>query len=126
MLVIDDNDRHLDILSTILRSVGNDVETCRSGAEALRRLECHQYDVVVLDLIMPEVSGLAVAMQMREEGLNEHTSLIACTANIVIARMQLENFPGRIAIVAKPIDSATLVLAVARAPVRERSARANG
>jgi PleD family two-component response regulator len=39
ILVVDDNDRHLDILSTILTSVGHDVETCGSGAEALRRLE---------------------------------------------------------------------------------------
>src|SRR5689334_6384218 len=58
ILVVDDNDRHLDILSTILTSVGHDVETCGSGSEALRRLESRHYDVVVLDLVMPEVGGL--------------------------------------------------------------------
>jgi hypothetical protein len=39
ILVVDDNDRHLDILSAILTSVGHEVETCGSGADALRRLE---------------------------------------------------------------------------------------
>src|SRR5690349_9793838 len=64
VLVVDDNDRHLDILHTILSSVGHDVETCGSGSEALRRLDMHHYDVVVLDMVMPEVSGLVVAQQM--------------------------------------------------------------
>ena len=41
----------------ILSSVGYDVETCGSGAEALRRLIVGLYDVVVLDLVMPEVSA---------------------------------------------------------------------
>ncbi len=120
VLVIDDNDRHLDILSTILRGVGNDVETCGSGAEALRRLDGRRYDVVVLDLVMPEISGLAVAAHMRENGLNVRTPLIACTANVTLAGRELEGVPGVIAIVGKPIDSASLVLAVARAPERQR------
>lgn len=120
VLVVDDNDRHLDILSTILSSVGHDVETCGSGAEALRRLDMRHYDVVVLDLVMPEVSGLVVAQQMRSLTLNRNTPVVICTANMTIARRQLANIPGITAIVGKPIDTANLVLAVARAPVRKR------
>ena len=120
ILVVDDNDRHLDILSTILSSVGHDVETCGSGAEALRRLDMRRFDVVVLDLVMPEISGVIVAEQMRNGHLNRRTPVIICTANMAIARRQLENFPGISAIIGKPIDTANLVLAVARAPVRDR------
>src|SRR5262245_47686187 len=120
ILVVDDNDRHLDILNTILASVGHDVETCGSGAEALRRLDMRHYDVVVLDLVMPEVSGLTVATQMREGELNRRTPIIACTANLSIARRQLAEVSGISAIIGKPIDTANLILAVARAPVRER------
>jgi len=120
ILVVDDNDRHLDILSTILTSVGHDVETCGSGAEALRRLETRRFDVVVLDLVMPEVSGLTVATQMRAGELNKRTPIIACTANLSIARRQLSEVSGISAIIGKPIDTANLVLAVARAPVRQR------
>ena len=120
VLVVDDNDRHLDILSTILSSVGHDVETCGSGAEALRRLDMRHYDVVVLDLVMPEVSGLVVAQQMRSLTLNRNTPVVICTANMTIARRQLADMPGIAAIIAKPIDTANLVLAVARAPVPKR------
>ena len=120
ILVVDDNDRHLDILNTILKSVGHDVETCGSGAEAVRRLDGRRFDVVVLDLVMPEVSGLVVAQEMRTGKANAKTPIIACTANVIIARKQLADVPGISAIIGKPIDTASLVLAVARAPVRER------
>ncbi|HEY7800016.1 MAG TPA: response regulator [Hyphomonadaceae bacterium] len=122
ILVVDDNDRHLDILNTILSSVGHDVETCGSGAEAIRRLSMRRYDVVVLDIIMPEVSGVLVAEEMRQGALNRRTPIIACTANMAIARKQLEDMSGVAAIIGKPIDTANLILAVARAPVRDRKA----
>ena len=121
ILVVDDNDRHLDILSSILRSVGHDVETCGSGADALQRLAGRRYDAVVLDIIMPEISGLIVATQMREVPLNKRTPVIACTANVMIARGQLAEIPGIAAIIGKPIEAASLVMAVARLPFRERA-----
>lgn len=120
ILVVDDNDRHLDILNTILVSVGHNVETCGSGAEAVRRLDGRRFDVVVLDLVMPEVSGVIVAQEMRIGRANTRTPIIACTANVIIARRQLADIPGISAIIGKPIDTASLILAVARAPVRER------
>jgi CheY-like chemotaxis protein len=124
ILIVDDNDRHLDILSTILSSVGHEVEVCGSGAEAIRRMMMRRYDVVVLDIIMPEVSGIVVVDQMRAGGLNMRTPVIACTANMAIARRQLEHMPEVTAIIGKPIDTANLVLAVAKAPVRDRRADA--
>lgn len=122
ILVVDDNDRHLDILSAILRGVGHDVETCGSGADALQRLSRRRYDVVVLDIVMPEISGLVVATQMRECRLNACTPVIACTANVMLARTEVAAIPGIAAIVEKPIDAARLVMAVARLPFRERTA----
>lgn len=122
ILVVDDNDRHLDILNTILSSVGHDVEICGTGADAIRRLSMRRYDVVVLDMIMPEVSGLLVAQEMRDGTLNRRTPIIACTANMAIARKQLDDVPGVVAILGKPIDTANLILAVARAPLRDRKA----
>jgi len=123
ILVVDDNDRHLDILSAILTSVGHEVETCGSGADALRRLEGRHYDIVVLDLVMPEVSGIAVARHMRDLRLNCETPIIICTANITIARSRLTGIAGIVSVIGKPIDTAGLVLAVARAPIRGRARR---
>jgi len=74
----------------------------------------------VLDLVMPEVSGLIVAQEMRSGELNKRTPIIACTANMTLARRQLGEISGISAVIGKPIDTASLILAVARAPVRER------
>jgi CheY-like chemotaxis protein len=83
-----------------------------------------RYDVVVLDIIMPEVSGIVVVDQMRAGALNKRTPVIACTANMAIARRQLGEAPEVTAIIGKPIDTANLILAVAKAPVRDRRADA--
>lgn len=123
ILIVDDNDRHLDILAAILSSVGHDIETCGSGAEALRRMSARRYEVVVLDLVMPEVSGVAVAREMRTGGYNVPTPVIICTASARLARRQLVGLEGIHAIVPKPIDTAALILAVANAPMRDRPSR---
>lgn len=117
VLIIDDNDRHLDILSAILGSIGFDVEPCGSGAEALRRLNVRVYDVAVLDLVMPEVSGVTVAREMRRGGLNTLTPVVVCTANVTMASRQLAGVAGIHAVIGKPINTADLILAVARAPM---------
>jgi CheY-like chemotaxis protein len=117
VLIIDDNDRHLDILAAILGSVGYDVETCGSGAEALRRLSMHVYDVAVLDLVMPEISGVTVAREMRDSGPNTLTPVVVCTANVALAARQLVGVAGIHAVIGKPINTADLILAVARAPM---------
>jgi CheY-like chemotaxis protein len=117
VLIIDDNDRHLEILSAILASVGYDVEACGSGAEALRRLSMRVYDVAVLDLVMPEVSGATVAREMRKGGLNTLTPVVVCTANPAMASRQLAEVAGIHAVIGKPINTADLILAVARAPM---------
>jgi len=101
VLIVDDNDRHLDILSAILTSVGHNVETCGSGAEALRRLEGRNFDIVVLDLVMPEISGVVVAAQMRQSEVNSQTPIIICTANMAIAHRQLQHVDGIAAIIGK-------------------------
>jgi|SRR5579871_4751115 len=119
ILIVDDNDRHLDILSSILRGVGHDVETCGSGSDALQRLNGRRYDVVVLDMVMPEVNGFVVASEMRNSRLNSKTPVIACTANVMIARKQLAECEGVAAIIGKPIEAASLVMAIARLPFRD-------
>lgn len=121
ILIVDDNERHLDILGTILGSVGHQIEACGSGAEALRLLSIHKYDVLVLDLVMPDVSGVMVAEQMRRSGLNTDTPVVVCTANLNIAERQLQGIEGIVTVVGKPIETAALILAIARAPVHDRS-----
>ena len=60
ILVVDDDDAIRTLLLTILRRRGLSVDTARHGAEALERLETCRYSVMLLDLMMPRVSGWQV------------------------------------------------------------------
>jgi two-component system KDP operon response regulator KdpE len=67
ILLVDDDPHLLVVLSEQLRDDGYDVATARDGQEALRRLEAGWPDLILLDLMMPRVDGLALARQIKAE-----------------------------------------------------------
>jgi len=67
ILLVDDDASLLIVLSEQLRDDGYEVATARDGAEALRRLEAGWPDLILLDLMMPRVDGLALARQIKSQ-----------------------------------------------------------
>jgi CheY-like chemotaxis protein len=68
IFVVDDYAVHRDALRSFLRRRGHEVVTAKDGAEALEKLQSWRPDLVVLDLWMPNVDGLAVLAALREPG----------------------------------------------------------
>ena len=58
VLVVDDEEIVVKSCLRILEGGGYDLEGTHSGAEALRKIEERHYDVIILDIMMPEISGL--------------------------------------------------------------------
>src|SRR5580692_9943537 len=75
VLVIDDETRTRSLLARLLRDAGYDVvgETC--GAAALRAVEARNYDIVITDVFMPYVDGVAIARAARTSRLQDHRDL---------------------------------------------------
>jgi DNA-binding response OmpR family regulator len=67
ILLVDDDSSLLVVLSEQLRDDGYEVATARDGAEALRRLAAGWPDLILLDLMMPRVDGLALARQIKSQ-----------------------------------------------------------
>ena len=67
ILLVDDDATLLVVLSEQLRDDGYEVATARDGIEAMRRLEAGWPDLILLDLTMPRVDGLALARQIKSE-----------------------------------------------------------
>ncbi len=67
ILLVDDDTSLLVVLSEQLHDDGYEVATARDGQEALRRLEAGWPDLILLDLMMPRVDGLALARQIKAE-----------------------------------------------------------
>lgn len=68
ILVVEDDATTSDLVALYLRHAGHRVAVERSGAGALERLAGEPFDLVVLDVMLPEVDGLQVCRRIREEG----------------------------------------------------------
>ncbi len=68
VLIVDDNEQNLDLLSDYINRNGNGytVSTVNNGRQALELIETQSYDLVLLDLMMPEVSGYDVLKAVRQ------------------------------------------------------------
>jgi Response regulator containing CheY-like receiver, AAA-type ATPase, and DNA-binding domains len=78
VLVIDDTKNIRILLTQCLKFEGYDVMTAGGGAEALRLLAGNAFDLIFLDVRMPELSGTEVLRQMRQMGVN--TPVVMITA----------------------------------------------
>lgn len=65
ILLVDDEERILNFLSTKLRAYGYEVLTAKNGVEALEQMQAQDPDLMVLDLMMPRMDGLEVLKQLR-------------------------------------------------------------
>jgi two-component system, OmpR family, response regulator len=68
LLVVDDEPSIRELLSASLKFAGFEVYTAEDGAEALRLAEQHKPDLVVLDVMLPDMDGFSVTRRLRERG----------------------------------------------------------
>lgn len=68
LLVVDDEPSIRDLLAAALRFAGFEVHTAADGQEALRQAELTRPDLVVLDVMLPDLDGFAVTRRLRERG----------------------------------------------------------
>ena len=78
VLIVDDQEDNLFLLSEYFRLTNSKVETANSGSDALLKLEIKIFDVVIMDLQMPLMDGWQTARTMREHGFLG--KIIACSA----------------------------------------------
>ena len=89
ILLVDDNPANLLSLRAILDDLGHNLVEARSGEEALRRVQSDEFAVILLDVLMPGISGFETAKLIRENDRSRHTPIIFLTAGD-IDRPQLE------------------------------------
>lgn len=116
VLCVDDNPRNLFVISAMLRAAGHSTTECLSGAEALEMLGKRKFDVIMLDMVMPDMDGLETLSRLRTGGgPNSETPVIACTANVLPDQVASYREAGTIEVLAKPIDPRAMLQAVATA-----------
>jgi adenylate cyclase len=80
ILVVDDNAGNRDMLSRRLDREGYSVDTAANGREALEKLEAGGFDLVLLDIVMPELDGFAVLQSIRANQRWKEVAVIMISA----------------------------------------------
>jgi DNA-binding response OmpR family regulator len=80
ILVVDDDENVLSLERTILEQKGFHVTTAAGGAEALKVLAGQPFDLVLLDVMMPEIDGFTVCRRIKEDSRTKTIPVIFLTA----------------------------------------------
>ncbi|MDX9999290.1 MAG: ATP-binding protein [Phenylobacterium sp.] len=116
VLVVDDHAVNRELAELFLAGVGVTVTPAAGGAEAVELAARQTYDVILMDLRMPEVDGQAAMRRIRNGGgPNAATPILAFTADAdpdLQTRLAAMDFQG---VVAKPLEAEGLIAAVAAA-----------
>ena len=123
ILLVDDDPGVLDVVAFTLRREGFEVDEERDGPAALEAARAHSYDIVILDIMLPELSGTDVCRALRAE--SDVPILMLTARDAELDRVNGLEF-GADDYVTKPFSSAELLSRV-RAILRRRALdRANG
>lgn len=123
VLVIDDDLRLNESLKLLLRLRGYDPQSCTSGAEALRILEQENFDVILLDIDLPDISGHEVAKHILQTGASTPIIVISGDNSIDSAIQALRN--GVTDFVKKPYQPEHLLKAIANTTYRRHLEKTN-
>lgn len=90
LLVADDNEVNLAVTVAVLKKFGIDADTASDGREAVRKAAEREYDLILMDHMMPVMDGDAACAEIRSGGPNAETPILALTANTALSvRRQL-------------------------------------
>jgi len=116
VLAVDDNAVNLLVLDQLLSAFGHDVSKAASGPEALGLLAAQSFDIVLLDIQMPGMTGVECLQMLRETpGPNQLVPVVALTADVTSGGREHFRDLGFTDHESKPIQVQSLVEAMSRA-----------
>lgn len=83
ILVVDDEQHVLELVSRVLRARGYQVETAGSGYEAIRRVEANFYDLIIADLKMPDIGGMDVYAHIAHHNPGQARRVVFSSGDVV-------------------------------------------
>ncbi len=103
VLVVDDNDMNLDVMAEMLKDTKMKVVLSDSGPDCIEKASDTSYDVILLDQMMPEMTGEETLIEMNERGILHGTPVIALTADAIMGARESYLAKGFTDYVSKPV-----------------------
>ena len=103
VLIVDDNEMNLEVIESLLKDTRIQITTAQSGQECLSILERNSFEIILLDQMMPGMSGNKTLEIMRQEHLAEGTPVIALTADAITGAREFYLQAGFTDYLSKPV-----------------------
>ena len=131
VLAVDDNRTNRTLIRALLEPLGLEVEVATNGAVEVAAFAAHTFDLVLMDIQMPVMDGMAACREIRrleQTGSRPRTPILALTANVMPHQIAEYEVAGMDGVVAKPFKAEDLIgrLAEALDGAGTRSASAVG
>ncbi|MCA6574888.1 MAG: PAS domain S-box protein [Pseudanabaena sp.] len=104
ILLVEDNPSNQLITTKILKTLGYQPDLAKNGLDALQAIQTHSYDLILMDIQMPEMDGLTATKLIRQSPENSHLQIVAMTANILPEDRQAYFDAGMNDYISKPIN----------------------
>ncbi len=104
ILIAEDNVINQKVASKIFESLGYHVDIAVNGLEAVQRLNEKEYDIIFMDVMMPEMDGLTATHKIRTEYKGKQPIIVALTANVMSGDKEEYLKKGMDAYLGKPIQ----------------------
>jgi two-component system cell cycle response regulator DivK len=105
ILVVEDNPMNMELTVDLLKLQGYEVLSAQTGQEALAIVDCEHLDLVLMDVGLPGMDGLAVTKIMKENPKTKHVPVVALTAHAMKGDEERMLNHGCAGYIAKPIDT---------------------
>lgn len=115
ILLAEDNPTNQLVARRMLERVGHRVHLASNGLEALEAVRHQRFDAILMDMMMPEMDGVAASRAIRLETAGREVPIVAVTANVSAQDRAACLEAGMSTFLAKPFNRATLLAALAEA-----------
>ncbi|HEX4139537.1 MAG TPA: response regulator [Candidatus Methylacidiphilales bacterium] len=108
ILVVEDNPTNMQVVITVLNALGYEPHTATTGQEGIELAEHEGYDLILLDVQLPDIDGWSVARHLRQHVRGKRLTIVAITANVTPEDRQKCFDAGMDDFVMKPFKISTL------------------
>ena len=114
VLIVEDNDLNMKLFHDLLDAQGYETLQTREGLQALTLARAHRPDLILMDIQLPEISGLEVTKWLKEDDELRHIPVVAVSAFAMKGDEQRIRDGGCEAYISKPISVAFFLETVRR------------
>ena len=112
VLIVDDNPQNVELLQAFLESLPVRIITASDGLEALEKVEEHNPDLILLDIMMPRMSGFQVCKKLKTDPETKDIQILMVTALNELGDIEQASESGTDDFVSKPVNKFELLTRV--------------